>query len=109
MNPAINTRLRNTRKTECGAGQLPIHLAGRAAPFALLRNTRKTECGGGQLPIHLAGRAAPFALLRKFLAALVACASPFALLKEIGINLTSRSRIDQDEMNTGHPKFNCII
>jgi len=37
-------------------------LAVRAAPFALLRNSRKTECGAGQFLVRLAVRAAPFAL-----------------------------------------------
>jgi hypothetical protein len=35
----------------------------RAAPFALLKNSRKTERGAGQIPIRLVVRAAPFALL----------------------------------------------
>jgi hypothetical protein len=55
--------LRNTRKTECGAGKLLIRLVVSAAPFALLSNTRKTECGAGKLLIRLVVSAAPFALL----------------------------------------------
>jgi hypothetical protein len=71
----IVSLLRNTRKTERGAGQFLVRLAERgagqflvrlavrAAPFALLRNTRKTERGAGQFLVRLAVRAAPFALL----------------------------------------------
>jgi hypothetical protein len=54
--------LGNTRKTECGAGQVPDGLAVRAAAFALLRNTRKTECGADQFLNRLEVRTAPFAL-----------------------------------------------
>jgi hypothetical protein len=42
-------------------------MAVRAAPFALLRNTRKTERGAGQFLTDLEVRAAPFALLRNTL------------------------------------------
>jgi hypothetical protein len=55
--------LRNSRKTERGAGQFLIRLVVRAAPFALLRNSRKTERGAGEFLVRLAVRAAPFALL----------------------------------------------
>src|ERR1700683_1396694 len=54
--------LRNSRKTERGAGQFLIRFAVRAAPFAFLRNSRKAECGAGQLLIRFVVRAAPFAL-----------------------------------------------
>jgi hypothetical protein len=40
--------LRNSTKTEPGAGQFLDRLALRAASFALLGNSRKTECGAGQ-------------------------------------------------------------
>jgi hypothetical protein len=56
------TLLRNSRKTERGAGQLLVGFAVRAAPFALLRNSRKTERGAGQCLVGFAVRAAPFAL-----------------------------------------------
>jgi hypothetical protein len=45
--------MRNSRKTERGAGKFLIRLAVRAAPFALLRNSRKTERGGGMIPSAL--------------------------------------------------------
>jgi hypothetical protein len=58
----VVARLRNSRKTERGAGQFLVRSAVRAAPFALLRNSRKTERGAGQLLVGFAVRAAPFAL-----------------------------------------------
>ena len=54
--------LRNSRKTEHGAGQFLDRFAVRAAPFAFLRNSRKTEHGAGQFLDCFAVRAAPFAL-----------------------------------------------
>jgi len=55
--------LRNTRKTERGAGQFLTFLEVRAAPFALLRNARKTERGAGQFLTFFGVRPAPFALV----------------------------------------------
>jgi len=42
--------LRNSRKTECGAGQFLVRLAVRAAPFALLRNFAQNGARRGPVP-----------------------------------------------------------
>ncbi len=76
-------RLRNSRKTECGAKRFFLALAVRAAPFARLRNSRKTGCGAKRFFLALGVRAASFALLAAACAQAQAPAA-FPLLKSCG-------------------------